>query len=129
MGNKPLQTYRKKEPSLRGTYRADSEVVKVTSSPSFSLASGTATFSCLAAEHHQIHDQETLDHWRAKALQTIDDLYEQKASFLRREAHVRTLVGQLRAFMDDELPRHGSGYFVDDQHVQQLHMSVNSSQA
>jgi hypothetical protein len=82
---------------------------------SIPLSFGTASLSCLAAEHHQIHDQESLDAWRTKAMLTIDDLYEHKAIYLKQEAHVNALLGQIRAVINEEMPRHASVYFADDQ--------------
>ncbi len=103
----------------------DLKASKTIPASSFPLTLGAASLSCLAAEHYQIHDQESLDAWRTKALHTIDDIYEQKAASLRHEAHISALLGQLRAIIDEEIPHHGSGYFMDDQHVQQIHMSTN----
>jgi hypothetical protein len=59
-----------------------------------------------------------LDAWRTKALHTIDELYEQKASHLRHEAHLNALLGQLRAIIDEEKPYRGSGYLMDDHSIQ-----------
>ncbi|UJR21374.1 hypothetical protein I4U23_024466 [Adineta vaga] len=101
--------------------------IRATSAPSYPLSAGAASLSCLAAEHYQIHDQDALDSWRIRALHTIDDLYGQKVTFLRHEAHVSALLGQLRAIINEELPRHGSGYFIDDQHVRQIHLPTNGS--
>ncbi len=96
------------------TRLTDPKVPRTTSLPSIPLSLGAASLSCLAAEHHQIHDQESLDAWRNKALQTIDDLYEQKASHLRHTAHINALLGQLRAINDEEKPHQGNGHFIDD---------------
>jgi hypothetical protein len=62
----------------------------------------------LAAEHHQVHDQLALDEWKGKALQIIGDLYEQKLSLLRHEAQMRAVLEQLRAIINEELPRTGT---------------------
>ncbi len=96
----------------------DSNAPITTSFLSIPLSLGAASLSCLAAEYHQIHDQESLDAWRTKALHTINDLHEQKASHLRHEAHINALLGQLRAVIDEEMPHHGSGYFMDDHPLQ-----------
>ncbi|CAF0890982.1 unnamed protein product [Rotaria sp. Silwood1] len=126
MGNKSSQVSKTGKPSLIITHMADSKVPRATSLPSIPLSLGAASLSCLAAEHHQIHDQESLDAWRTKALHTIDDLYEQKASYLRHEAHVSALLGQLRAIIDEEMPRHESGYFIDNHQVQQIQTNINN---
>jgi hypothetical protein len=103
----------------------DPKAPRTKSLPSIPLSLGTASLSCLAAEHHQIHDQESLDAWRTKALHAIDDLYEQKASYLRHEAHVNALLGQLRAIIDEENSHHGNGYFMDDHSVQHIQKASN----
>jgi hypothetical protein len=100
------------------TRMLDPKAPRTASLPSIPLSLGAASLSCLAAEHNQIHDQESLDAWRTKALHTVDDLYEQKASHLRHEAHISALLGQLRAIINEEMPRHGSGYLADDHHIQ-----------
>lgn len=100
--------------SLIVTRLGDPKAARTTSLPSIPLSLGAASLSCLAAEHHQIHNEESLDAWRAKAIRTIDDLYEQKASYLRHEAHLNALLGQLRAIIDEDKQQHGSNYFLDD---------------
>ena len=107
----------------------DAVGTKSTSMAQYPISTGAASLSCLTAEYYQIHNQKALDTWRARALHTIDDLYEQKATFLRHEAHVSALLGQLRAIIDEESsPRHGSGYFIDNQHVRQVHIPANNSE-
>lgn len=106
----------------------DAVSTKPTTITQYPISTGAASLSCLTAEYYQIHNQEALDTWRARALHTIDDLYEQKATFLRHEAHVSALLGQLRSIIDEESPRRGSGYFVDDQHVKPAHFQVNNSE-
>jgi hypothetical protein len=96
----------------------DPKAPRTGSVPSIPLTLGAASLSCLAAEHQQIHDQEALEAWRTKALHSIDDLYEQKASWLRHEAHMGALLGQLRAIIDEETPRYVNGYTVDDYRIQ-----------
>ena len=101
--------------SLIVTRLTDPKSSKTGSLPSIPLSLGGASLSCLAAEHHQIHNEESLDQWRTKALQTVDDLCEEKASHLRHEAHLNVLLGQIRALIDEEKPRRASAYFLDDQ--------------
>jgi hypothetical protein len=98
----------------------DRKAPRTKSLPSIPLSLGAASLSCLAAEHHQIHDQESLDAWRTKALHTVDDLYEQKALHIRHEAHVNALLTQLRAIIDEEKSHHGSGYLMDDHSIQSV---------
>jgi hypothetical protein len=112
-------------PSLLVTRMIDQKAPNAVSLSSIPLSFGTASLSCLAAEHHQIHDQDSLDAWRTKAMQTIDDLYEQKAIHLKQEAHVNALLGQIRAVINDEMPRHASVYFGDDNQVQNMQMANN----
>lgn len=97
------------------TRLTDSKSSKTGSLPSIPLSLGAASLSCLAAEHHQIHNEDSLNVWRTKAMQTIDDLCEQKASHIRHEAHLNALLGQLRAIIDEDKPRRASAYFLDDQ--------------
>lgn len=96
------------------TRLTDPKSSRTASLPSIPLSIGSASLSCLAAEHHQVHNEESLDQWRTKAIQTIDGLYEEKVSHLRHEAHLNALLGQLRAIIDEEKPRRASGYFLDD---------------
>lgn len=91
---------------------------RATSLPTIPLSLGTASLSCLAAEHHQIHNQESLDAWRTKALRAIDELYEQKSIQLKHETYVSALIGQLRAIINEEMPRHGNGCLIDNYHTQ-----------
>jgi hypothetical protein len=115
MGNNPSQSSKKQ---LIVTRLVDPKAPRTGSLTSIPLLIGSASLSCLAAEHHQIHNEESLDAWRTKALHTIDDLYEQKASHLRHEANLNALLGQLRAIIDEEKPHRGSGYLMDDHSVQ-----------
>ncbi|CAF1406234.1 unnamed protein product [Rotaria sordida] len=118
MGNKSSHVLKTQKSSLIITHMDDSKVSRTTSLAAIPLSLSAASLSCLAAEHHQIHDQESLDTWRTKALHTIDDLYEQKASHLRHEAHVSALLGQLRAIINEEMPRHGNEYLMNNHHMQ-----------
>jgi len=96
----------------------DSKASKTKSLPSIPLSLGAASLSCLAAEHHQIHDQQSLDAWRTKALHTIDELYEQKTLDLKHDAHLNALLGPLKAIIDEEKSCRGNGYFIDDHPIQ-----------
>ena len=103
----------------------DLKSARTASLPSIPTSLGAASLSCLAAEHHQIHDQLALDAWKTKAIGTVEDLYEQKASLLRHEAHMRALLGQLRAIIDEDLPRHESAYALDDNRVRHIAVTAN----
>lgn len=96
-----------------------------TSFSSVPTSISAASLSCLAAEHCQIHDQEALDLWRSNALETIEDLYEQKAALLRHEAQMRAVLEQLRAIINEELPRHTT---PDDQRVRRIDMPMSHPQ-
>ncbi|CAF3431493.1 unnamed protein product [Rotaria socialis] len=120
MGNNTSQASKHKTPSLIITHMGDSKVPRTTSLKTIPLSLGAASLSCLAAEHNQIHDQESLNAWRTKALHTVDEFFEQKASHLRHEAHVSALLGQLRAIIDEEIPRQTNGYLMDNYQLQEI---------
>ena len=78
---------------------------KTVSLSSISNSITAASLSCLAAEYHQVRDQNALDTWKIRASQTIGDLYEQRASLLRHEEQMKAVLEQLRAIINEELPR------------------------
>ena len=103
----------------------DLKSARTASLPSIPTSLGAASLSCLAAEHHQIHDQQALDAWKTKAISTVDELYEQKASLLRHEEHMRALLAQLRAIIDEDLPRQETVYAVEDNRVRHIAVAAN----
>ena len=96
----------------------DAQIQRIPSLSSIPSSLGAASLSCLAAEHRQIRDQQSLDAWRTKALHTIDELYEQKVSYIRHEAHTSVLLSQLRAIIDGEIPHHENGSLINEHHIQ-----------
>ena len=77
-------------------------------------AISTASLSCIAGEFHQIHNQETLEIWRTKAVQAVDDLCAQKTAYLRHEAHLNSVLGQLLALIHEDQPIYGSTFVFDE---------------
>ena len=58
-------------------------------------------------------------------METIQDLYEQRAALLRHEAQMRAVLEQLRAIINEELPRHT---MPDDQRMRCIDMPMSHPQ-
>lgn len=113
MGNKPSHVANKQvqtRPVLQNAKKSKS----LSTIP---LSFGAVSLSCLAAEHNQIHNQESLDNWRTKALHTIDELYDEKSTCFKQEANVQALLDQLKATIDKDKLHKKSGYLMDDHSV------------